>query len=319
MVCIFVFLPLIYGFLGLADPFNVINYILVVPMYFSIGSNLVRKFYDRVYAAQTLDRRLSHAGPFIARLPADTISVPVLIALIVQLTYIYVDLGFGVVSTGGQAPFEAFAVLFRQHWISKEFPNVFFILYITIQFIALWFAVIVGIAAIDIIKWLIVFFGIRKSIFSSDNKYKEADIWIYNTNKSISGVPWLAMALSLNGFTYRAQIKNISTINYNGFMLLAIVLLILSVSIKTALLLIKEKYLSDNHEEGVEPKSIGALLSTFGLIISAIVRSLPSWGMLAAGLGIAANFPGLGNINRIKLLYGYISPVIESFFGFTHF
>src|SRR5208283_3396820 len=116
---------------------------------------------------------------------SDALILPVLLCLIVQLFYIYVDLGFGVAATGGKTPFEAFHVLFVQHWITQSFPIIFFVFYITVQFIALWFAVVVGLALTDLMKWLIVFFRIRKSLFANDAKYKEADIWIYKTNKSI--------------------------------------------------------------------------------------------------------------------------------------
>ena len=267
LVCLFVFLPLIYGFLGLADPFNVINYILVVPLYFALGSTLIRDLYKRVYDANKLDDKLTYTRPVIAKLPLDIIIfVPVILSLIVQLIYIYDDLGFGIISSGGQAPFAAFFGLFRQNWIVNGFPVVFFALYIIVQFIALWFALIVVIALIDIIIWFIKFFKIRKHLFISDTRYKEADVWIHNTNKALSGISWLSMALSLNGFTYRSQIKNGSTLNYDGFMVLAILLLFLSVCIKATLIFTKDKYLLDHYNEDPQPVFISSDLLLLELL-----------------------------------------------------
>src|SRR3989339_1775163 len=48
LVFLVLFIPLIYGFLGIKDPFNIFNYIIIVPLYFALASTIVRELYQRL-------------------------------------------------------------------------------------------------------------------------------------------------------------------------------------------------------------------------------------------------------------------------------
>jgi len=277
-------------------------------LYFALASTIVRELYqrlDEIYGPSN-SFHLSKTFPrkkFEKINPHKLVLFLSCLSLVFQLCYIFNELGLG---HGNNPIYPLFSRLFEQHWFFRNFPLIFFIEYITVQFFALWFAFTIVFALIDLCRRY--YWVLRKSrIFHRD--YEVADNWVEGTNKTFYKVTFMSILLCLNAYTYRSLIHNGSTLNSLGFIFFGLLLVLLVIIARTYLRLNKMKYKLIKLRRSKSAHPIRRIIQIIWIIIAAIVEAVPS---------ITISQTTTGSM-LILNIYEFIRPWIDNIFQFKQF
>lgn len=212
-------LPVGSGFVVLKDATNMFNYFIAIPAYFVVAAVVLRRLDEAFAGARYHGQQLypSSARPITSHFSQPALVFMVLLlAFVAQLVYCVNEL-----SVLDHAPsFVKWQQMYQEHppvW----FPEGFFLLYLTIQFVLLFFSIVALLALIEFTVLAHQIFFRRRE----DYAYRMPDRYmgLGGFRKAVSVGSILVLLVGTNAATYAYNVQPVGPANLVAFWALFVI------------------------------------------------------------------------------------------------